>query len=401
MKLKIPFAIIVVLLYAAKCLAQPVCNESLYKAQHGAYQHINSLIDNACAALNAKNYPEAQRLLSEAVHLDSLQSNGHPNAVLVQELNNLRAYTGKNDNEAASKESKGFFGNKKKKENAAPAPKPEEKQVAKTETKKEEKKLEEKERKGFFGTRKEKEPATTAEVTSTPTENKAEAPPKEEPVKSTEVAPTPEKMNEPEQKPAPKEAEKAIVDPKVVETKPAPKTNTSPGSKSFTPEQLKEFQNKGLQKLRQLEGHIQIIAKKSTPLEISSQAITNALRLFDNPDERVVEVSSINRPDKVNLAVKKYLEKLRQLNYEHVDIEWADFQYTSEFIKGDDGFYHGYVIFRQRFTASKDDRPVYTDITTKRTEIIIKSYSKAEEGVATENYDVFLGDISVDQTQKN
>ena len=397
MKLKHSLLIIAVLA-VGNALSQPVCDEATYKAQHGTYQRINELIDQSCVSINAKNYPEAERLLSQAVHLDSIQSNGNPNAFLVEELNKLRAYTGINENETSSREKSSFFGKKKKKEGSDTAPKQEEKTVVKEESKPADT-GEQKEKKSFFGKKKENESVNNPVAAAPAETSKQETPVKEAPV--TQPPATPAKIETQKKTPEPvKPAPAENVTP-VAEAKPSAKPALPPGEKSFTSEQLKEFQDKGLQKVKQLEGHIQIIANKTTRLEISTQAIENALRLFDRPEERLVEVSSLSRPEKVNLFVKKYLEKLRQLNYDNVQIEWADFQYTSDFKKGDDGFYHGYIIFRQRFTASKDDRPVYTDLTTKRTEIILKFYSKAVEGIETENYDVFLGDISVEQTQKN
>ena len=89
------------------------------------------------------------------------------------------------------------------------------------------------------------------------------------------------------------------------------------------------------------------------------------------------------------------------LPYDKILIEWADLQYTSDFRKGVDGNYYGYIIFRQRFVAEKDNQVVYEDLTTKKAEVTLKSYNKNIEGQAIENWDVFLGDIRVQQTEAN
>ena len=177
-------------------------------------------------------------------------------------------------------------------------------------------------------------------------------------------------------------------------------TEPSSSTKSFSVEELNGFHDKGNQKLKELEDYIKQISTKSTPNEIADQSTENAIKLFDSED-RMVEISSINSTVKTKKKIRKYLTSLRLLPYENIEIEWAEFLYTSDFIKGPDGNYHGYITFRQRFSATIGDKIPYTDITTKRTEIILKFYNKAVEGVQTENWDVFIGDISVEKTEKN
>ena len=109
----------------------------------------------------------------------------------------------------------------------------------------------------------------------------------------------------------------------------------------------------------------------------------------------------VNVAGKPKFKIRQYLQRVRNLNYDDITIEWADLQYASDFTKGPDGNYYAYVVFSQRFTGSKDNQIVYQDVTTKRTQIILKIYEKAVQGEITENWDVFLGDISVVQTDTN
>jgi hypothetical protein len=127
--------------------------------------------------------------------------------------------------------------------------------------------------------------------------------------------------------------------------------------------------------------------------------VESALALFDGEDH-TVEVSSINRPDKSRFPVRTYFNRLRMLNYSKVVIEGAAFTYVSSFRKGPDGYYYGIARFRQTFTGYKDNRPIYSDVTTKTVSVQLRPYQKAIEGEAMENWDFFLGDISVTQTER-
>ena len=163
---------------------------------------------------------------------------------------------------------------------------------------------------------------------------------------------------------------------------------------------MNDFHVKGLEKISELEDLIKRIGDKLTSSAMADQSIDNAMKLFDS-DEHFVQVSSINKPDKVKYLTRKYFERLRALNYKNVFIEWAEFQYTSDFLLAPDNRYHGYIEFSQKFVATKDDIITYSDKTRKKVEVILMPYTKNIEGKETENWDIFLGDISVVQTEKN
>jgi len=170
--------------------------------------------------------------------------------------------------------------------------------------------------------------------------------------------------------------------------------------KSFTKDQLAEFQEKGLDKVKRLTQYLDILCQKSTSSTTAINTVTSALSLFDSEDH-TVEVSSVNHPDKSRFPVRTYLNRLRMMSYNKVDIKGASFTYVSDFRKGPDGNYYSIARFRQTFTGYVDNVPTYSDITTKTVAVVLKPYQKASEGESIENWDVFLGDIMVTQTEKN
>ncbi len=172
------------------------------------------------------------------------------------------------------------------------------------------------------------------------------------------------------------------------------------GEKEFSQTELNEFQIKGLQKVKKLTEYFNLISQKRTSESQISLLIESAQDLF-NGDEHTVQVSSINRMEKPKIPIRTYLNRLRMLNYEKVEITGAAFSYVSKFRQGPDGKYYGIARFRQQFTGYRDGIPVYSDITTKTVAIVLKTYKKAIDGESIEQWDVFLGDISVQQTERN
>lgn len=208
-----------------------------------------------------------------------------------------------------------------------------------------------------------------------------------EPTPAPQTASTPDPVDEP-----------AKGTPPPAETIAASSASVS-AVKKFSDEDLQAFQSKGLLKVKRLTEYFNIVSQKSTPNSTAQNTIQTAVELFDN-DSRSVEVSSVTREQKTRFPIRTYLNRLRMLNYERVVIEAADFSYVSSFRKGPDGNYYGVARFRQAFTGYRDGKAVYSDITTKSVGVTLKPYQKAMEGEAVENWDVFLGDISVTQTEK-
>lgn len=377
-----------------------ICKSDLYEDEHTSDSKFNSLVDNACSEINQKHYKEGLRLLNEAIVLDS-SNTGIVNEYFRAQRNKLMNFIAE---EEAAKSSDAALEqtvpaptaeasaatNKKEGDSATPADvKPENEKPVETATPpdkvntvKEETPVEKAEVK----------PAAKEEVINESTGNTGSAVPTSDEPKKTSVA-EPEPITEPASS-APAETSTST------QTTVSTDENNAPEElKSFTAEEKEEFHIKGEQKVKTLEGYIKQLTDKNTSQGVVDEVTENAVALFDSED-RTVEISSLNNPNKIKLKVRKYFQKLSMIPYDNITIEWADFQYTSDFRMGVDGNYYGYIIFRQRFTAEQDQIIVYEDLTTKKIEVILKRYNKNIEGQAVANWDVFLGDISVEQTEK-
>lgn len=319
------------------------CNSALWADEHTTDAKFNSLIDKACEEINQQRYLDGLRLLNEAIGIDSLSSGTVNEYFRVQRSKLERFIEEMNSSEPAR---------------VTEAP-------------------------------------TTVESPKSPDDGIGGNEPV--PVDGNSNADTAGKIEQ--VKPEAMEVKAPGHDPFAEQEVRSEPVSTSE-AKPFTQEEIEEFQLKGLQKIKMLEEYIQRITDKYTVQSSVDDAIESAVLLFDS-EERTVEVSSVNNPAKSRLIVRKYLQKLRMLPYDNIQIVWAEFQYTSDFKMGPDGNYYGYIIFRQRFTATKDAQVAYEDMTTKKTQVILKRYSKNIEGQAVENWDVFLGDISVQQTERN
>ncbi|HKR06317.1 MAG TPA: hypothetical protein VJY62_16900 [Bacteroidia bacterium] len=326
------------------------CDVSQYADEHTSDQQWNDLIDNACKEINKGNYKDGYTLLSDAMTYDSLHSeNGVYHEYIGVQLRKLKQYMDSNQEEANSEK----IGDDKISEEMTKDEKPENR------VKEEPAKINETE----------KEKVEEVPVESPAAEDKIETPAKAEPES-----------------------------PPVIETS-QPIDEGDKGEKTFSDFEMKDLQEKGMQKIHSLEDFMLIIANKRTSSSKADDAIENAMQLFDS-EYHFVETSSVKSGNKTKSKTRKYLEKLKLLNYDNIDVEWAEFQYTSDFVKGPDNNYHGYIKFVQRFTGWKDNVPVYSDKTTKTAEVILKAYTKGVEGVEENQWDVFLGDISVLYTEK-
>ena len=330
----------------------PVCISEKYSNCYNDNQKWNTLLDKACEQLKLKKFPEAYKTLTEALIIDSVSSNGNVNAYIEVQHRRLRNYLKDLSQNANVEETNQEVAQPKAKVINVEESKPIENSVAAN--------------------------IEIKKVEETPTvEIKENIEPKETIIPVVEV-----KVD-------------SIVSISKVE---GTKTKIGDDEIKFTENDKFQFQEKGMQKVKQLESFVFQIGSKTTVQSLAMQSIAGAVKLFDN-EERTVQVSSISSSEKRKSKIRTYLNKLRMLNYEDVKIEWADFQYASDFIKGRDGNYYGYIVFQQRFTATSiDKQKVYSDLTTKKIEVILKIYEKAEQGKITENWDIFLGDISVVQT---
>lgn len=160
--------------------------------------------------------------------------------------------------------------------------------------------------------------------------------------------------------------------------------------------EMERLRKKGENKVEQLKSFIDIISNKSTSTTEAIQAIELAVGLFDS-EERTVTVSSLTTGTVKNRKVRVYFNRLMQLPYTEVKVEWANFQYTSKFKKGNDGKYYGYVTFEQRFTGFVDGVPVYQDKVERNLMIVLSKYQKIVNGNSVDEWDVFLGDMAISE----
>jgi hypothetical protein len=162
---------------------------------------------------------------------------------------------------------------------------------------------------------------------------------------------------------------------------------------------MEEFSQKALDKTETLGRYFKLISNKETPWQDANSAIDLAVKLFVNEDAGV-EVSSANSSEKKMYPIRRYLERLKLLKYDQVDISWSDISYVSKLRKAPDGNYYGVISFVQKFTGYRDGVAVYTDYTKKNIEVILKGYVKEVSGESVELWDVFLSDIGVINTRR-
>ena len=157
---------------------------------------------------------------------------------------------------------------------------------------------------------------------------------------------------------------------------------------------LEEFNSKALAVVDDLGKYITIISDKNSHWLDVKRAINLACDLFVN-EEVQVEVSYLGRSEHTRYVIRDYLDRMKLLKYDKVDISWSDIQYVSKLHKGTDGLYYGTISIQQRFSGIKDNKIVYKDITEKHIEVVLKPHTKVVDGESMILCDVYLGNIGV------
>lgn len=168
----------------------------------------------------------------------------------------------------------------------------------------------------------------------------------------------------------------------------------------ITPERKHAIDSLALEKVRDLSKYISIIGDKTTPWSDAQRVIERACELFMDGAE--IGVSSINRPDQVNnYKVREYFDRLMQLNYSKVVIDWYKIQYVSDLERQPDGTFVGVITVYQKFQGyDKEKGLVYEDTTKKDITIYVKRKETQIGGRLVGFWDVMLGDIRVKETSK-
>lgn len=154
-----------------------------------------------------------------------------------------------------------------------------------------------------------------------------------------------------------------------------------------------QFKKKSLEKTDDLGKYLNLIANKGTDFQVANKAVDQAVALFLS-EESTVETTKPNG-EKDQQPIRAYLNKLKLLKYSKVLIEWTDISYVSNLRRGPDGFYYGVISLQQKFTGFIDNKLVYSDVTKKNVEVVLKTYRKEVEGESVELWDVFLNNVGI------
>lgn len=152
------------------------------------------------------------------------------------------------------------------------------------------------------------------------------------------------------------------------------------------------YSRKALQKTADLGTYLAIISDRSNSMAEASKAVELAVKLFIDENAQV-EVSSKDGRDRYK--VRAYLNRLKLLKYDKVEISWTDISYVSDLKKGIDGNYYGVITLQQRFKGFIDNEVVYGDLTEKNIEVMMVPYQKETDGEQQQKWDVFLSDVGV------
>jgi hypothetical protein len=168
---------------------------------------------------------------------------------------------------------------------------------------------------------------------------------------------------------------------------------------NLSPQRKQAIDSLALEKVRDLSKYISIIGDKKTAWSEAQRVIERAAELFMENSE--IGVSSLSRQDVNYYKVREYFDRLMQLNYDKVTIDWYKIQYVSDLERQPDGTYVGVITIYQRFQAfDKEKGLVYEDTTKKDITIYVKRKETQIGGRLIGFWDVMLGDIRVKETSK-
>ena len=168
---------------------------------------------------------------------------------------------------------------------------------------------------------------------------------------------------------------------------------------NLSPQRKQAIDSLALEKVRDLSKYISIIGDKKTPWSDAQRVIERAAELFMENTE--IGVSSLGKQDVNYYKVREYFDRLMQLNYDRVTIDWYKIQYVSDLVRQPDGTYVGVITIYQRFQAyDKEKGLVYEDTTKKDITVYVKRKETQIGGRLIGFWDVMLGDIRVKETSK-
>ena len=168
---------------------------------------------------------------------------------------------------------------------------------------------------------------------------------------------------------------------------------------NLSPQRKQAIDSLALEKVKDLSKYISIIGDKKTPWSDAQRVIERAIELFMEGSE--IGVSSISSPDVNYYKIRAYFDRLMQLNYDRVNIDWYKIQYVSDLERQPDGTYVGVITIYQRFQGyDKEKGLIYEDTTKKDITVYVKRKETQIGGRLIGFWDVLLGDIRVKETSK-
>jgi hypothetical protein len=168
---------------------------------------------------------------------------------------------------------------------------------------------------------------------------------------------------------------------------------------NLSPERKQAIDSLALEKVKDLSKYISIIGDKKTPWSDAQRVIERAVELFMDGSE--IGVSSLSTQEVNYYKVRAYFDRLMQLNYSKVNIDWYKIQYVSDLERQPDGSYVGVITIYQRFQGfDKEKGLIYEDTTKKDITIYVKRKETQIGGRLIGFWDVLLGDIRVKETSK-
>ncbi len=164
----------------------------------------------------------------------------------------------------------------------------------------------------------------------------------------------------------------------------------------ISPERKAAIDSLALEKVRDLSKYISIIGNKETPWSEANRVIERTLELF--MPESQMGVSSLFLDEVKYYGIREYLERLMQLNYDKVKIQWFNIQYISDLEQQPDGRFVGVITIFQRFEGITGDQLVYRDTTKKDITVYVERKQTQIGGRLIGFWDVLLGDVRVTET---
>jgi hypothetical protein len=168
---------------------------------------------------------------------------------------------------------------------------------------------------------------------------------------------------------------------------------------NLSPQRKQAIDSLALEKVQDLSKYISIIGDKKTPWSDAQRVIERAVELFMDGSE--IGVSSLSNEEVNYYKIRVYFDRLMQLNYDKVTIDWYKIQYVSDLERQPDGTYVGVITIYQRFQGfDKEKGLIYEDTTKKDITVYVKRKETQIGGRLIGFWDVLLGDIRVKETSK-